>query len=269
EEWCVFPDHHEPLISVEVFETVQRLRRIRRKISYMGDLGALNGLLVCGTCGDNLRIQHDVKKDHAMYLCRNYANAVSGGTDHRCTRHSINRKIIERLVLEELHRVTESARRDKAKFIQVIRSEKDKECERTLKSKTTQLAKSEKRIAELDTIITRVYEDHVGGRLSDDRFAKMLSSYENEQATLEKETAKLGAEVEAAREKADGIDKFLKLCAKYTDLTELSAEVARSFIEKIVVHEAVKEPGRRYKKQSQEIEIHFSFIGEFPKEQAA
>lgn len=116
EEWCVFENHHEPLVSVEVFETVQRLRSVRRKISYTGDLGVLNGLLVCDTCGSNLRIQHDVKKGHAMYLCRNYANAVSGGTGHRCTRHSINRKIIEQLVLEELQRVTDFARRDKTKL---------------------------------------------------------------------------------------------------------------------------------------------------------
>ena len=35
-----------------------------------------------------------------------------------------------------------------------------------------------------------------------------------------------------------------------------------------MVHEAVKEPGRRYKRQSQQIDIHFTFIGEVPKEQA-
>ena len=37
EEWCVFPDHHEPLVSVEEFELVQRLRSVRRKVSYTGD----------------------------------------------------------------------------------------------------------------------------------------------------------------------------------------------------------------------------------------
>lgn len=131
---------------------------------------------------------------------------------------------------------------------------------------TALLARNEKRIMELDTIISRTYEDHVAGKLSDERFTRMLFMYESEQAALEKETEALRAEVEAAKEKAGGIEKFLKLCEKYIDMTELTAEIARSFIEKIVVHESIKVPGHRYKKQSQEIEIHFSFIGEFPKE---
>ena len=266
EEWCVFPDHHEPIVSVEIFETVQRLRSVRRKFTKTGDLGVLNGLMVCDTCGDNLRIVNNVKANHAMYLCRNYANSVCAGTGHECTRHSINRKTIEELVLDELRRVTEFARRDKAKFVAVIRSEKDKAHEKALKAKTSLLAKDEKRIAELDAIINRIYEDHVAGKLSDERFNKMLTTYESEQTTLIAEAEVLRTEVTAEKEKADSIEKFLKLCETYTDFTELTAEVARTFIERIVVHEAVKAPGHRYKRLSQQIDIHFTFIGEVPKE---
>jgi len=108
-------------------------------------------------------------------------------------------------------------------------------------------------------------EDHVAGKLSDERFAKMLATYESEQLVFITEQETLRADVETAKEKADSIDKFLRLCEKYTDLTELTAEIARSFIEKIVVHESIKVPGHKWKKQSQEIEIHLSFIGEAPK----
>ena len=268
EEWCVFPDHHAPLVSVEEFELVQRLRSVRRKITKTGDLGVLNGLLQCSSCGDNLRIMNNVKANHAMYLCRNYANAVCAGTELRCTRHSINRQMLEQLALEELQRVTEFARRDRTKFTEAIRSEKDKAYEKALKTKTAQLAKDEKRVAELDAIINRIYEDHVAGKFSDDRFDKMLSTYESEQTALAAEAEALRTEVAAAREKADCIEKSLKLCEVYTDFSELTAEVARTFIEKIVVHEAVKAPGHRYKRESQQIDIHFTFIGEVPKEQA-
>jgi hypothetical protein len=201
-----------------------------------------------------------------MYLCRNYANAKGAGRESGCTRHSINRVLVERLVLDELRRVTEFARLDKEKFTAIIRDEKDRLCEKALRSKTAQLATHDKRIDELDAIIKRIYEDHVVGKLSDERFVKLLATYEGEQKDLETETATLRAEVVAAQEKADGVEKFLKLCAKYTDCIELSAELARTFIEKVVVHEAVKVPGHRYKRQSQQIDIHFTFIGEFPKE---
>jgi DNA invertase Pin-like site-specific DNA recombinase len=266
EEWCVFPDHHEPLVTVEVFETVQRLRSVRRKVNKTGDLGLLNGLLKCSSCGDNLRILTNAPKDHSMYICRNYANTVSSGVKVICTRHSINRKIIEQLVLEELRRVTEFARNNKAKFIEVIRNEKNREHSKKLKSQTALLAKNEKRIGELDTIISHTYEDHISGKLSGERFQKFLDKYEAEQSALETETAELRISVQAAQEQADGIEKFLKLCEKYTDFSELTAETVRSFIDKIVVYEAEKAPGHKWKKLSQEIEIHFSFIGEVPKE---
>ena len=229
-------------------------------------IALLNGLMVCDTCGDNLRIVNNVKANHAMYLCRNYANSVCAGTGHECTRHSINRKTIEQLVLEELRRVTDFARRDKAKFVAAIRSEKDKAHEKALKAKTSQLAKDEKRITELDAIINRIYEDHVAGKLGDDRFSKMLATYENEQTALATEAETLRTEIAAEKERADGIEKFLKLCETYTDFTELTADIARTFIEKIVVHEAVKAPGHKYKRESQQIDIHFTFIGEVPQE---
>ena len=95
-----------------------------------------------------------------------------------------------------------------------------------------------------------------------------MSTYEGEQAALVAESGVLREEISAERERADSIDKFLKLCEVYTDFTELTGEVARTFIEKVVVHEAVKAPGRKYKRLSQQIDIHFTFIGEVPKEQA-
>jgi len=260
EEWCIFENHHAPLVDKEVFDKVQELRKVRRKFSKTGDLGVLNGLVYCADCGDRLRIFHDVQnRGYSAYICRRYPMG-------RCTRHSMNRPLLEKLVLEELQRVTEFARRDRAKFIKAIRSERDKETAKALKAKTATLTKNEKRVAELDAIINRIYEDHVSGKLSDERFSKMLAAYEVEQNTLAAEVAVLRVEVDDEKERADCIERFLKLCDKYTDFTELTAEVARTFIEKIVVHEAVRSPNHKYKKESQQIDIHFTFIGEIPKE---
>lgn len=124
-------------------------------------------------------------------------------------------------MLDKLQRVTEFARSDKAKFISIIRTEKDKASEKALKSKTSQLAKNEKRIAELDTIISRIYEDHVGEKISAYRFRKMLTAYEDEQSALTTETETLQAEITNANEEAHSIEKFLNLCEIYTDFTVL------------------------------------------------
>ena len=47
--------------------------------------------------------------------------------------------------------------------------------DRTIAKRKRQLADSEKRITELDTIFRRLYEDNISGKLSDERFQKLSS----------------------------------------------------------------------------------------------
>ena len=53
---------------------------------------------------------------------------------------------------------------------------RDRDAEFVRKRET--LAKADTRIAELDRIISRLYEDNVIGKLSDERFIKMSRDYE-------------------------------------------------------------------------------------------
>ena len=64
-----------------------------------------------------------------------------------------------------------------------------------------QLAKSEKRIAELYILFQRIYEDNVSGKLSDERFSIMLASYETEQKMLKESLIQLKADVEMQDDK--------------------------------------------------------------------
>ena len=54
-------------------------------------------------------------------------------------------------------------------------------------------------------------------------------------------------------------DKFIELVKRHTEFSEFSATLLNEFIEKIIVHEAVKLDSKR----TQEIEIFFAFIGKF------
>ena len=60
---------------------------------------------------------------------------------------------------------------------------RDRDAEFVRKRET--LAKADTRIAELDRIISRLYEDNVIGKLSDERFIKMSHDYELEQSKVQ------------------------------------------------------------------------------------
>ena len=105
------------------------------------------------------------------------------------------------------------------------------------------------------------------GKISDDRFVKLTTSYEAEQQTLEGRVKELHQFINDAKEDQLNVDSFIGMVRKYTDITELTAEIIWSFVERIEVLKPEKVPGTRTKKQT--IVIYWNFIGavEIPDEQ--
>jgi hypothetical protein len=263
DEWVIIENHHEPIIDLETFETVQRLRANRRRqIKSTGECTALSGLMFCSDCNSKLSIACNTAK-YQYFVCSLHRNSNKHYRKD-CTRHGIRRDVAERLVLDEIRKTVNYALSDKATFTERVRKLSQREGEKALKHKTTELSKADRRIAELDRIIKRIYEDHVAGKLSDERFSKMLSDYEAEQSELVTGNAELRAEVDAIRARAANVQSFMRLAERFTDVPELTAEIARTFIEKVVVHEPTYfENSNRKGRQSraQEIDIYFNFIG--------
>ena len=86
-----------------------------------------------------------------------------------------------------------------------------------------------------------------------------VATYETEQKQLEARVSELEAAVAEAREQRLNVDSFLGMVRRYTDITELTAEIIRSFVEEIEVKKPKKVPGTRTKKQT--LVIWWNFIG--------
>ena len=78
------------------------------------------------------------------------------------------------------------------------------------------LAQSEKRISELDKLFTRLYEDNVSGKISDERFTQMSANYDGEQKQLKQTCSELKAFIETTEQKTADISNFIQLVRKYT-----------------------------------------------------
>ena len=57
------------------------------------------------------------------------------------------------------------------------------------------------------------------------------------------------------------IQGFINIANETGEITELTEKIARLFISKIVVHEAVIKESTKRVKDSQEVEIHLAYIG--------
>ncbi len=98
----------------------------------------------------------------------------------------------------------------------------------------------------------------ISGRITEGRFEKLSSAYEQEQGELKQAMAGLEETIQKGQRQEADIQSFLKLVRKYTAPTELTPAMLREFVEKIVVHAPDKSSGHRV----QQIDIYYNFIGE-------
>jgi len=73
----------------------------------------------------------------------------------------------------------------------------------------------------------------------------------------------LHVEIDELKSKTANVKSFIKLVNRYGKINELNEEIARTFIEKIVVHEAVMKEGKKRIKESQQVDLYLSYIGNF------
>ena len=255
-EWQIFENTHEAIIEEPVFEVVQRIRDGRRRLTPIGEMPILSGMLFCADCGNKLyQVRHrGWEHDKEHFVCATYRK-IKGG----CSSHQIRNVVVEELLLDGIRRVTAFARDHEAEFVEMVTKKTRIELDRSMRDGKRELEQSQARIIKLDDIIQRLYEDNIEGKISDERFAKMTANYEAEQHTLESRVAELKSAMTSEKESALGVDHFLALVRKYTDIQELTAEIIREFVEKIYVYKAERIDGRRV----QRIKIVYNCIGDF------
>ena len=115
-----------------------------------------------------------------------------------------------------------------------------------------------KRSDELAAIFKRLYEDSVLGRITPEQFQTLSGSYTEEQTELKAEIPKKESAIQSLRDQVSGADSFISKARRYTDITELTPELLRLFIRKIVVHE---KSVKWSKHAPQTVEIHYTDIG--------
>ena len=88
------------------------------------------------------------------------------------------------------------------------------EQEKSIREDKRRLAQAKKRLADIDVLMTRIYEDMVLGNLSQERYQKMAEGYEAEQANLNNEIIGLEDWVGISEEMDNSFDQFAALVEK-------------------------------------------------------
>ena len=115
-----------------------------------------------------------------------------------------------------------------------------------LAEKRRELDRAKRRVTEIDGIIQKLYEDNAMDRISDERFATMSMSLENEQSWLKDSIPEMESYLENAKIQTEGLQRFIDRAKRITQLTKLTPELVHEFIQKIVVSKPEYRDGKRY-----------------------
>ena len=254
EEWKIFPNTHPAIIDREVFELVKELRQHRRRPTRSGIVSWFSGLLYCADCGEKLYYSAtgNYKREQANFFCSTFRK-----NSDECSAHYIREKVIMETVMESMRRILINVQAFEKEF-----ARKQMECysedkKKELAEKRRELNKAKKRIAEIDGLIQKLYEDNAIGKISDERYATMALSYEEEQQELKEALPEMQRYLETETDKTESLQKFIDKVKRITQIKELTPELIHEFIDKIVVYAPRYLDGKRV----QIMDIYYNGVG--------
>ena len=271
DEILVFQDTHEPIVDRRTWYMVQELRKTVRRVDTNGEGSLLTGKLYCADCGGKMHYRRSTTR-----AARDWRGIPNGGTERTsagfncgtynssrkqykqvCFSHSIKEDTVKQLILETIRYALKSVRMDEAAFIKNMRSASEVRDKGEVKKLKADFSKKEKRFADLDLLIKKVYEDNAMGKLPDRRYEMLSSGYEKEQQELEISMQEIREKLAQFEDDMDRTEEFLSLVRKYTDIQELTPAIVNEFVDKVMVHKIEEIDGERV----QEIEIFLNYIG--------
>ena len=256
ENWAVFLNVHDPVIDRETWGKIQQMRGTRKRTPKVTtERSIFSGLLKCPDCGSNLNFHFNQgNRDIRYFNCKNNNNGRG------CpSTHYIRLDFLEQVVLQEIQRLTQFACHYEDDFIKAIIGHSMKTAEDDQSRKQRELDSLIARDKELDRLFERIYEDNAIGKLSDERFAKMSSSYEKEQGAVTGRIKVLRTELKKETGKLLTTDAFLEIVRRYTDAQEVTQRMVVELIDHIDVYHAEKVEGVK----TQRITVYYNCIGVF------
>jgi site-specific DNA recombinase len=252
-----FENTHEAIITQDIWDISHEVRmHKKRPRKNMENPNPYSGLVFCADCGKPLILYraHTMDESKNNFACSTYKQYGK----ETCSVHYIRESQLAAVILDDLKRVTHFARQDEALFAEYINRKNTADTRKEITVLQKELEDMRKRDLELTALFKRLYDDNVLGRIPDEHYRTLSGEYTAEQKILRERIPKAEVRMDKLKSSLTNVDRFIEKAKKYTDLTELTPELLRMFIAKVVVGEKAKKYSRT---APQDIWIHYRDIG--------
>lgn len=246
DEWIVFPNTHQAIISREDFQKVQDIMNAasvarQTKMQKSEEIRAtlinlFDGKIFCADCGKRMyfhRKKVDKRKDggwYAFYECSTYV----GRRYEHCTAHYIRQDRLERDVLAAIQLQVKAAL-DYDKLLDKLRGS---EGEKNIRDKQNALITSLKlKLSGVSKKRTRLYEDFAEGILDEEEYTFAKKSYDEQFADLSRRLDEAVQRRSKFNEAMSVDNKWITLMKSVSTATQLSQELVDESVEMVKIHE--------------------------------
>ena len=246
DEWIVFPNTHEAIISREVFQKVQDIMNAasetrQTKMQKSEEIRAtlinlFDGKIVCADCGKRMyfhrkRIDKDKRgRWYAFYEC---STSVGRRYEH-CTAHYTRQDKLEADVLAAIQLQVKAAL-DYDKLLDKLRGS---EGEKNIRDKQNGLITSlNLKLSGVSKKRTRLYEDFAEGLLDEEEYTFAKKSYDEQFADLSRRLDEAVQRRSKFNEAMSVDNKWITLMKSVSTATQLSQDLVDESVELVKVHE--------------------------------
>lgn len=239
-DWVVVPNTHEPIISKELFDKVQKQLE-EMKEAYHRNLGKYDkisnnnnlfkGKIVCGDCGTKAirykSAKEGYKKAQYSYICPHHADFPE-----QCSFTSIAENTLKEIVMNSI-RIQTAHLTDLDNMLE--KASKSPAVKQKMMSVTRETSGILSEIVYIKSSRIRTASDYAKEIIKEDEYIAAKSELDNE---LTEATQKLEA-LSKQREKLNKLlsaDRWIKDLKKYKGSKSLTQEMVDAFIRKITVY---------------------------------
>ncbi|MDR2568942.1 MAG: recombinase family protein [Oscillospiraceae bacterium] len=260
ERWITAENTHEPIITQDLWEEAHAVMSVRRRATDESKEPHLfAGLIKCADCGSalmygNRKLSED---NRGEFKCFKYSRQ---GKDY-CKSHYITYNKVYNAVFNAVQELSRGVNGKEKQFLKRLEDESLLLAERKSKKAKADYSKAEQRIAALDQILTKLYEDSALGIISRERCLAMMDGYEKEQRELKEKLAAYDREKQEQEETLKQLETFTKIVKEATNFKALTASIVCRLINRIEIGHAEK--NRESGRKEQRIRIIFTFSPAF------
>ena len=262
EERAIVPNTHEAIIPQDRWENVQRIL-YSRSSSFMCDKtdydNIFKGIVRCADCGRTMlvKVEHRRKRnsvlDQTFYCCSTYRKYGAKA----CDSHNLEARVLHEAVFADIQAHAKAAVSNREALVKKIANQMHLRVSSGRAQHKRDLKQCKVRIAEIEDLYAKLYEDVSKGLLPEKRFQMLADRYDKEQAELTEKIEQYEREGRAEHDQLDKIQDFIDEVSKYAGITELNYKILHQLIDKILVSRAEKVDGEYVQK----IQIFYRFIG--------